>query len=477
MRQPADTDKPNVVSDFTATDRIMLALSALAGVGIAALSLAQPWYADDYVQATVARHHPSLWRFVEYWYLNWSGRNTSTAFIWLSQVNRPVFSALVGMGFVIMAMLTVSLALGESLRRTHRNAELLVLALVVLWFGMPALGEVAQWLVGSATYLTAIVLMLLFLHPYRRLFEYDPAERLLPYPGIRAVPMLALGVVVGMSHECAVAGAGAALVVMLAKLWRDKMVRRVPADLWVGALGLAAGGTVLALGQMSALREQLRSAPALVGGVAGALRHLEYFLFTLGKGVSFSMPGSISWLLITLLLALPIAASTAAARTEDRSFGWFWPCTWIVAAAGTMAPFVFVTYPGGGRIYAFPFVFSVVAAFAVFAEHTDSLLDRLPQRRIAIGAIALVTIMLVEIGGSLLVQRQFGIEHGQRLAIIAEQRSEGIQDVVVPPYAITPHRAVPHDDITGDPNDWRNRAVADWLGVRSIRTSEESRTP
>lgn len=442
-----------------------------AGAGIAALSWRQPWFADDYAYAAPLAQHPGILDFVLHWYHAWSGRATSTAFIWLAETHRPLFALTVAAAFILSACLAVVVGLGELPKWDHRTLVLSSLALVVMWFAMPAHGEVAVWLTGSSTYLLTIPLVLGFLLPYR--IALNPTAGPVPLGRglLISVPMAVLGFAVGMSQESAVAGVAVVLVLVLVIATRRRIVRRLPVYLWAGALGLVAGGVLLVGGQMTALASQSDRAPALVGGASGALTRVAYFALVLGKGLSFVLPAIIPWLLVVILLALPRSTREDEKPTSFKAL-LLWPAVWFAAATGTLLPFAVVPYPGGGRIYAFGFVFLMLGAFSLFASTEAAELDVLPQRWVSIAAAVLLGVLLAEIGSSLLVQQRLRTELAHREQLIAAQVAQGRTDLTVPRLVILPHRTVPYNDITRDPANWRNVAVAKWFGVRTIRLDD-----
>ncbi len=132
-----------------------------------------PYQADDFVYhfrfdngapvESVADIFPSLKAHAE----TLNGRLTAHFFVHLFELlPKPVFNIINTFVFIALIVLTAGFICGK-----RPNAAALLLAFCGVLVFMPAFGEVVLWLDGSINYLWAIVLNLIFLLPYYRLFE------------------------------------------------------------------------------------------------------------------------------------------------------------------------------------------------------------------------------------------------------------------------------------------------------------------
>ena len=457
-------------NDRTIGDWGLLGLLLLCMLGFTVLSLRQPLSADDFTNSLVLQSNPSVWGFVRYYYLAWTGRATGMALLWFALSNRAVFAVLNGLAFMGLAWLTLSNALGRLPRMRGTDLGLLGFVVATYWYGLPAISETAIWITGSVTYLWSAVLMLAFALPYRLSGNAEDgatSERLWPRELLLAAPMLALGALAGASQELVVAALMVLLLAFVYDAFRRRELGRIPIHLWAGAAGFVAGGAVVLLAPGNQARSAVsgNQAASLVGSLA---QFATYVAKTFGS----YLPRMYPWLLCILVVAIPvtvIAGSSHSARPARP----LW-LVWLLAALATVAPFVLKPGVGllaGARTNTMLAVLLLVAAVSLLSE-PGSLLEHVPGRWISMAVGFILLLVLLEIAGSVQVANAIRSQVLERESTISVQRGAGVRDITVAPLAQKPYRTVYYVDITADPAYWLNAAMAKWYGVDSIRLSD-----
>lgn len=194
----------------------ILAVLLIAAMGIFLLNHYTPMYADDYNYSYNFATGERLASFSEiprsmkshYEFMN--GRTVvhglAQAFLLLGQGRFDVLNTL---GFLLLAVL-ICLHGAGSLRQVRSST--LAFTLLGLWFCTPAFGQSYLWTVGAANYLYGILIILLFLLPYRLRFRKCPARKAPVWRELLLLlPGFAGGFLAGATNE----NTGVALVVIL----------------------------------------------------------------------------------------------------------------------------------------------------------------------------------------------------------------------------------------------------------------------
>lgn len=203
-----------------------------------------PYQADDFVYhfrfdngapvESVADIFPSLKAHAE----TLNGRLTAHFFVHLFELlPKPVFNIINTFVFIALIVLTAGFICGK-----RPNAAALLLAFCGVLVFMPAFGEVVLWLDGSINYLWAIVLNLIFLLPYYRLFE---SGRSISAPFLKA-GFVVLAFICGSFQET-MSSAALALAVVFMLFIRFFCRRRIDPVFILGAIFSFAGLLFMAL--------------------------------------------------------------------------------------------------------------------------------------------------------------------------------------------------------------------------------------
>ncbi len=169
-------------------------------------------------------------------YHHWAGR---TVIFFLLQtfllIGKPIFNIVTGFVYVSYLILLLKLA-G---RRRFMKGEYLFLTAMAAWFFIPAYAETMLWMTGACNYLWVTVIVLLFLIPYRALWDGKNVGEGLKKQGLQLFFFFP-GIIAGWCNETISGGCilGAAIFMAEYKLLQKK---KLPAWTFAGLAGNVAG--------------------------------------------------------------------------------------------------------------------------------------------------------------------------------------------------------------------------------------------
>ncbi len=430
---------------------------ALVAAAFFALSLATPYYADDYsYMFTYAENAPKeritnlhelyLSQLNHYRVMNGRAVVHTLVQLFLMPGTRAPFAVFNTLAFLGLGVAGYYAAFG-TLRRMRPGCLLALYALV--WLTLPDFGQSCLWLTGSFNYMWTALFALLFLLPYR---SDGPGDT---HRWLRAIGMPFLGLLAGWSGENACLAAAAALVLLLAR--RALLKKPFRAWMFTGAAGFLAGAALLFFSPAQALKAEN------MGGL-GSIR------VWLGR-IPDVTTDAIRYLWLPLLLGLVLLAASIV-QSRGRGFmywlrrysnGIVWLCAAIVAAYCMCAAPYFPL-----RAWCCSGVLATVTVMAVFAEIRlpDSLLRAVP---IAVFAAALLACAVTYGAGmSDLLATRAAVE--ARNASALEQKAAGQTDVYVESVSGRARCNCfdPAGDLTDDPDSWQNGALALYYGVDRV---------
>ena len=278
-------------SDMDRRERAFAAaLTALAVLAFFSLNLLTRVMRDDYSYTfnfmTKARIDSlaSIFQSLGIHYTNVNGRLPAHffahLFLWMGKGAFNVVNTLAFAGLVTLIYFNAYGAL-----RDFRPYAWLA-AFLGLWVLTPAFGESFLWVTGASNYLYGMLLILLYLIPYRRLLDAEaPADK----PWYAPLALLG-GVLAGWTNENTV---GALVVLLLCLLvWRLAEKKRVPVWFYAGLAGCVIGLAlmVLAPGELSRL-----DGAGGAGGVRDLLRRAALITWKLAR---YLWPGVLAWALL-----------------------------------------------------------------------------------------------------------------------------------------------------------------------------------
>ena len=315
-----------------------------------------------------------------------------------------------------------------------------------LWLLTPAFGESFLWVTGASNYLYGILLILLFLIPYRRLIDADkPANKAWYAP-------LALlgGVLAGWTNENT---AGALVIVLLCLLlWRLIEKKSVPLWFYAGLIGCVAGLAlmVLAPGELSRLGNE--------GGAGGLADYIWRAGVVTYKLVRYLWPGIAVWL---GLLVCFLRRRQAAKRLIV-------PLIFLLAGlASAYAMALSPTMPD--RVWSGPVVYLLISTLSLWRASGELCLVSARLRIAAVTLCAALAVTAYALNAPAVAASAAAFD--AREADAAAQLAQGKRALTLSPVCGSgrPFDAaeVPFD-ITPDPGHWLNGALAHYLGADSV---------
>ena len=327
-------------------------------------------------------------------------------------------------------------------------------AFLGLWLLTPAFGESFLWVTGASNYLYGMLLILLYLIPYRRLLESDAgAAPRRPLPA--ALAALAGGVLAGWTNEnTACALCFLVLCLCVARLTGKK---RAPLWCWTGLAGCAAGLLLMLL----APGEQGRLEGA--GGMGGARDVLWRALIVSYKLLRYFWPGILAW------LALLLVFLRRPGREPKRLLA---PAAVLLAGLGAAYAMAFPpSMPD--RVWSGPLLLFLISALMLWRAAGEPRLRSARLRLCAVTLCAALALWSYALAAPGLAATAQGFD--ARGAEAAAQLAAGTRELTLPPVCGSGTRfdaAEASGDITADPQHWLNGALARWLGADSVTASE-----
>ena len=315
-----------------------------------------------------------------------------------------------------------------------------------LWILTPAFGESFLWVTGASNYLYGMILILLYLIPFRRLLDAEqPANRL------RYAPLALLGgVLAGWTNE----NTSGALTVVLICLFIWRLVERKPAPLWcwAGLLGAVIGLAlmVLAPGELSRLDG--------VGGMGGLKTIVWRAVAITYKLVKYLWPGVVVWALLLVLFLR---------RKRDGKL-LIYPLIFLLAGCAALYSMA-VSPMMPDRVWSGPVVYFLISALALYRAAGEPKFDKTWLRVGVVTLCAALALAAYALEAPKVAATADAFD--ARMADAAAQMADGGRDLALDPVYGS---GVPFDaaempcDITPDPTHWLNGALARYLGADSV---------
>ena len=316
-----------------------------------------------------------------------------------------------------------------------------------LWVLTPAYGESFLWITGASNYLYGMLIILLFLVPYRVSAGETPRDRRGPAFSLLYFPF---GVLAGWTNENT---AGALGLVLLALLVRQLHLRR-PVAPWMltGLAGVACGLGLMVLGPGELGRL------AASGGTGGASELLARFLTVTKDALRHLWPG----------IALFALLLVRFFRTGGKWRALFLPG--LYALAGLASLYAMCLSPMiPDRVWSGPVLWFLISGGCLYAAQPRPVLPkpwlRYSAALLAAGALALsfyIAAPRVAATGRALRQRE------------AEGRAQlaaGETVLHLPPVLRNGTRFDGQEqrwELQPDPDNWLNVALARYLGAEQV---------
>lgn len=429
MRSTSEPGAPRWLEALGARLLGVLAVAALIIIGLAVS--AQPRMGDEWDLAWRREAASSLLEFTAQMYREWTGRvfPSLLAGIALSSDGASALFRLLTVPLLLM-LLTCAyyLATGNRPPYGRRTAADFVVFGAVLWLGLPVVGETAVWQTGAIYYLwpgtAGLALLCLFRHARDRWLQSRFQSR-----GVLArLGWFLAAFVVGTANEQM-----AVAVVAVLSGWGWLLRRecagalRLPAEVWCGLAGLAAGIVVF----LAAPGNFARLAVMSEGG--GTMAHVVQAFLYLG-GAYFALGSGDCGRSLWLGLGIIVLCASAVSRSWGVRPDAF---VWVGASIATFLPILPLAHAAAPRTTFFAALFLVMAARSATGhpEHEHSSTGKL-----TLAAIVLTTLVVIDGIVGWAANRMLAEEMQRRLALMQAAVAAGNAHVVVPYLSIIPSR-------------------------------------
>lgn len=325
-----------------------------------------------------------------------------------------------------------------------------LVAFAGLWALTPAFGESFLWVTGAANYLYGMLMILLYLVPYRCSLGLEhPADKLWHIP-----VALVFGVLAGWTNE----NTGGALAVMLfcLTIWRLIEKKRVPLWWWAGLIGVTVGVAIMVLapGELSRL-----NGAGGMGGLYGIIRRAVSITKRL---LQVFWPGIIAWVLLLVYYL----------HTKKEKKRLCLPC--VVLLTGCAATYSMAISPWmPDRTWSGPLIFFLISAIALWYESGEPGVRKKYLRLLLTSTCAVLLIVHFAIAVPRLISTKNAFEVREKEA--SEQLLQGKRDLFLDSVCGSGSRfdaAEVGGDISSDPGYWLNVELARYYGVVSVVAKE-----
>lgn len=418
--------------------------------GMLILNLYTPYIADDYQfkfifgTALPLKNGADAALSVRNLYMQWTGRSVahSIAFLFLLG-NKLIFNIFNTVVFVVLVLLMCKHICG----RKNITAAMFAVVTAMAWFFIPAFGETVLWLTGSANYLWPMVLILLFLLPYRLNFEAGERKA----RKWETACMFLFGILAGWTNENT-AGAMILFVAAFLVLYR---IKKLPIPRWAysGCAGAVIGFGIMMAAPGNRVRSiSLQTSQPLLEQIKDRLKDMLWVL-----------AHDLNLLMIVVLLAVLGYVLLKMYRKHEALAPFFYGVAGAATiGAGILSPAVPV------RAYFGAACFLMIASGFVINEIITRFLSDATRKSVLIvllGVAALPSFVAAyqDLSGTYQMMKY------REVSIRLEQEKGNSNVTVIQAKPATPYNPLYRlDDLQEDKNFWVNQKVAQYYGLQSI---------
>jgi hypothetical protein len=138
------------------------------------LNFLTPLLADDYsyglnlakkrITGIIDIYNYQIWH-----YFNWGGRTVAHTFAQICLIfSKAIFNIINSLMYTILVYLIYLHGQLNRKEKIEKNAYIILLIHLILWFSIPVFGQSFLWLIGSCNYLWTTVIVLYFLLLFRK---------------------------------------------------------------------------------------------------------------------------------------------------------------------------------------------------------------------------------------------------------------------------------------------------------------------
>lgn len=447
---------------------IWLSILAVIGIMIFILNCLTPLCADDFTYTrsyATGEKLSSVWDIVLSQYAHYFSTNGRSVLHFLGQLflylGKPVFNVINTVAYIGLCVLILYVSFG---RWSNTIPAWAVAVHIGLWMLTPGFGDSFFWLIGAANYLYGILLICLYLIPFRKASLAEGAQESVFWSRrqlLFGLGYLFAGLLAGWTNENT--GPATCGMVVLFLVYYRLAGRRWRLWMFTGLAGNIVGALLVVL--CPAQQNRLD----YYGG-SGTVR--EWIV----KGIRICHT---AWNYLFPLLLL-WAALAAVFWWQNREKTWkekllragpslILGCGAVASAAAmAVAPY----FPL--RVWSGIVVLSMVSVGMLAAEVDFS---HILFRRISCALLAvLLADFAITYSSAFRDIRRTYQEDQQRTAYILSEKAKGNMDITIPSIKGSTKYSVfvAGGDLEDDPAHWRNAQIADYFGVDVIRKADEA---
>lgn len=417
-----------------------------------------PLYYDDYGYYAKTSSISTILLDEYHQYMTWTGRSVVHVVLRLfTKLPKVFFDIYNSILFSVLLYQIVAIASIKKEKIKDFFAVKTVIVFFFLWVFSPSFNEVFLWMSGAVNYLTAMVIMLSFiLIYYRRFNETDVNTQ----SKKKIVGLFLLGILAGWCNENT-SGGTLFIVIILTALFCLYKKEKIEGWMLSGIIGNIIGFLFMMLAPGNDIRATYfkRNNLSLIWKLIDALPTISN-----GLQQNFLFPMSIA---ISLIL---FSVWRNKITVQNLLSSLFFLAGFITIGVLAISPAAIAWSRSyfGGTIFIF---ISILISISDLLETSHSV-DKLIVSGIT-GYVAMIFLFSF-ISGTIDIGRNY-LSYKEQAQSIEQQIGEGKQDIVVSPLTYKPKTHYPVyglGDITTDKDNHRNKSVAAYWHIKSIRSIE-----
>ncbi len=366
-------------------------------------------------------------------------------------LGKPIFNIINSFAFIGLIFLIYFYSYG-----TFKNVNLTWFILInfILWGVTPNFGQSFLWLIGSSNYMYGILLILVFLVPYRMEMndntDYRKENKL--YKFLKAIICLIMGIISGWTNE----NTSVSLIVIIILSLGLYKLKNKKYEIWMfsGFLGSIIGCIIMLTspGQSSRLSG--------AGGFGNIISWIKRFCFISFDLFTYLMP-------IILLLAFCIIIYFYTGKSKNYKNLAVFFIFFIGALASIYSMIASPAFPD--RVWSGSIIILTISVGNIF-----SLIDWSSNKLIKHFIIAIILLcslnFLSNYVNGYFDLKSIKLENDSRVSYIEEEKKKGNINVEINPIkGYTKYSCFDYNgDLNSDKNEWPNTAIARYYGLETI---------
>ncbi|GCF94099.1 hypothetical protein NRIC_19900 [Enterococcus florum] len=415
-----------------------------------------PLMYDDYSYSVKTQSFFSIFKDEYHQYMTWTGRSVVHVILrFFAKLPKPFFNVYNAAMFTILFYQMLLLTKMKKIDDINHLAFFKVLTIfATIWLFIPTFSDVFLWMAGSVNYLTAMVIMLSFILGYHHYMFSKNKKRGTP---TKVIGFFLLGLLAGWCNENT---SGGTLVIVCGYVLIALLFQKRKIQLWMisGILGNVIGLTFMVIApgndiratyfdrnNLSFLGKILDALPIISGGLKDHISMLLFFTIVL-IGYLYWSEGTTPQFMISLLFFIGGILTVGVLLISPAGIVW------------SRSYF-------GGIVFILISFYITLFHLVTRAKETDKLLT-------AIVSGYILTFFLFSFTGELSNIYKNHLAINRQTEEIKMKIKAGEKDLVIEPlkYKVeSNYVASDENDISPDKDSGRNKNVATYLGVRSIR--------